>query len=180
MGIPVARPRAFGIAALLVGAAAVAAWVVAPPVYFTNDDVAIRLALEGRAVPGQPPSGYALFPSAALGWAIAFAQPLMPAAPLWDLVVAATLLSALVVFATVMWTAVGAGWMARAAVVGALAASAAPLVTGLHYTVSATLAGGAGMLLAILELDARPRRRPVLVAAGAVLVLLVMLVRQTV
>lgn len=177
MPIPVARPRTFAVAALVAVAAAVAAWLVNPPVYFTNDDVAVRLALEGRAVPGEPASGYALFPSAALGWAIAFAHQFAPGVPLWDLVVAATLLAAVAVFGTVMWTAAGRSWMARAAAVAALVATTAPLVTGIHYTVSATLAGGAGMLLVVVELEARERRRWGMIALGAALVLAGMLVR---
>ena len=177
MGLPVAQPRTLRIATLIVVVAVAAAWLVNPPVYFTNDDVAIRLALEGLAAPGQPPTGFALFPNSALGWAVVAVQRVVPAAPVWDLIVAATLLSALAVFVAVLWAAVGTDWMARTAAIAALLVPAAPLVVALHYTVAATLAGGAGTLLAVVELGFRERWRRAMVAAAAVLVLVGMLVR---
>jgi hypothetical protein len=177
LSIPAVQPRTISVAAFVVVAAASAAWFVNPPVYFTNDDVAIRLALEGGVAPGQPPTGFALFANAALGWAVVAAQRLAPGVPLWDLVVAATLLSAVAVFAATAWTALGTDWMARSAALGALLVPATPLLTGLHYTVAATLAGGAGTLLAVLEIGSRGRPRRTTLALAALLVFVGMLVR---
>ena len=154
------RWRTFGSALVILTAVMTAAWwSLFPPFYLTNDDVTIRMALEGRTVPGAAPTGFALMTNAALGWAIVGAQRVMPSIPGWDLVLAVTLLWALSVMLAIVWDALGAGWLARATVVGALVAAMAPLVASVQFTISATLAGGAAVLLALSEMDpGRPRR----------------------
>ena len=62
--------RAFVLALVGVSTLIAAAWLVSPPRYLTNDDVIMRLALEGRFVPGQPPTGFVLYAHSALGWAL--------------------------------------------------------------------------------------------------------------
>jgi hypothetical protein len=154
------RWRTFGSALLLLTAVMAAAWSSGyPPFYLENDDVTIRMALEGVTVPEATPTGFALMTNAALGWAIVGVQRVLPSIPGWDLVLAATLLWALGVLLALVWDALGIGWLARATVVGALAVAMAPLVASVQFTISATLAGGAAALLALSEIGAvRPRK----------------------
>jgi len=154
------RWRTFGVAlaiATVITAVAWSSWC--PPFYLTNDDVTIRMALEGRTVPGGTPTGFALMTNAALGWAIVGAQRVLPSIPAWDLVLAATLLWALSVLLAIVWDALGTGWLARATAVGALVAATAPFAASVQFTISATLAGGAAVLLAMNEFGrGRPRK----------------------
>jgi hypothetical protein len=154
------RWHTFGIAQIVVIAVMVAAWAsLYPPFYMENDDVAIRMALEGRTVPGQPPTGFVLGIHAAFGWAVVAMQRIVPAIPWWDVILAATLLWALGVLLALVWNALGSGWLAQTTAVGALLVAMGPFVAGLQFTISATLAGGASVLLAITELrSSRPRR----------------------
>jgi hypothetical protein len=154
------RWRTFGVALFIVTVVMTIAWSSwYPPFYLENDDVTIRMALEGRTAPGQPPTGFALMTHAALGWAIVAMQRALPSIPWWDVVLAGTLLWALGVLLALVWDALGAGWLARATAVGAVAVAMAPFVASLQFTISATLAGGAGALLAVGELGTvRPRR----------------------
>src|SRR5437867_1062552 len=43
-------------------------WMLVPPTYLTNDDVAIKRDLEGLMAPDGTPTGYAIWPHALLGW----------------------------------------------------------------------------------------------------------------
>lgn len=61
-----------------------AAWLFLLPGYDTNDDVAIRLFLEGRIFPGAQPSGYAYFVNLALGQAIASLYRFAPGISWYD------------------------------------------------------------------------------------------------
>jgi hypothetical protein len=160
------RWRTFGVALLAVTVVMVAAWSSwYPPFYLENDDVTIRMALEGVSAPQATPTGFALMTNAALGWAIVGVQRVLPSIPGWDLVLAATLLWALAVLLALVWDALGTGWLARATVVGALVVAIAPLVPSVQFTISATIAGGAAALLALTEMGApRPRKAVLLMA----------------
>lgn len=177
MRFPLVQWRTLSAAVLIVAAVTATGWLIHPPVYLTNDDVAIRLALEGGAAPGEPATGFALFTHAALGWSIVAAQALLPRVPVWDLFVATVLLSAMAVLASIAWTVLGTDWLARCAAIGALLIPAAALLTGLHYTVAATLAGGASALLATVELGSGERPRRSMLAAAVMLIALGMLLR---
>src|SRR5881409_262102 len=91
-----------------------ALWVLAPPRYDTNDDVAIRLTLEGHAVPGQPGTGYVVLSHAALGWTLHGLAGAFPAVPWWDLAVSGLLIWAIALFGALTWNALGQHWLARA------------------------------------------------------------------
>lgn len=170
--LPSFQWRPFQVALVTVGVLTTAAWVLHPPVYFTNDDVTIRLALEGRAFPGQPPTGFVLFITSPLAWGLVAAYRLLPSIPWWDLLVSGTLIWALATFFAVAWSSLGPGWLARATSVGVVLLVAAPLVSGLQYTIAATLAAGASVLIASLELGTTfAARRSVLAMAAALLVL---------
>ncbi len=162
--------RVFHIALIATAIAVTSAWIVNPPVYFTNDDVLIRLALEGRTAPGQPPTGFTLLTHAILGWTVVYLERLLPVVPWWDLILAATLVWSLAVIAALAWDALGRDWLARAMAVCAVLVAAVPLVAGLQFTISAVLAGGAAVLLALVEVSSGQRpRRSVLIMAAAML-----------
>lgn len=146
-----------------------ALWALAPPRYDTNDDVAIRLTLEGRAVPGQPGTGFVIQSHAALGWTLHGLARAWPAVPWWDLVISGLLIWAIAVFSALAWDALGRGWLARATSVAALLVAILPLVTTLQYTISATLAGGVALVVFVVELTSGARRRSVLAMAAALL-----------
>src|SRR3977135_3480720 len=97
--------RTFSIAVGTTLAVCATLWVVAPPRYETNDDVAIRLSLEGHSVPGQPGTGYVVFSHAALGWTLQFMERVWPAMPWWDLVIWGTLIWAIATFVAIVWNA---------------------------------------------------------------------------
>jgi hypothetical protein len=168
----------FLAALTLLAAGAAAMWIAYPPVYQTNDDVAIRLALEGRTAPGEPATGFTVLTHAALGWPVAYLYGLFPNTPWWDLVVASMLIVALAVVCAIGWQGLGGDWFARATAVGVLLVAAVPLLTIFQFTVGATLGGGAAVLLAVVETGRtkHPRRSVVLMA---VLVLLCALLVRT-
>lgn len=143
-------------------------WTIFPPVYLTNDDVTIRLSVEGGLVPGEPRSGYALMTHAALGWTIVWISRLLPSVPLWDLVITATLVCSIAVLGALCWPVLGGNWVSRATVVAMLAIAALPLFGAMQFTFGATVAGIAGVVLAFVELGTATRARAsILVAAGA-------------
>jgi len=177
MSVAPLRLRIFAVAFITIITVLATAWVLCPPIYVTNDDVSIRLALEGNAIPGEPATGFSILTHAALGWTIVALNRILPSVPWWDLVVAGTLTSALAVFIALAWDALGPGWLARATSVGALLVAAVPLGSALQFTISATLAGGAAALLALTELGASRPARSSVVVASAVLLVVGLLVR---
>jgi hypothetical protein len=171
------RLRIFVVALIVITGVLAAAWVFNPPIYVTNDDVSIRLALEGLAIPGQPATGFSILTHASLGWAVVALNRVLPVVPWWDLVVAGTLISALAVFVALAWDALGTGWLARATAVGALLVAAVPLAPALQFTISATLAGGAAALLVLSEFGTSRPARTAVVIASALLLLIGLLIR---
>ena len=154
------RWRTFGCALAGMTCVMAAVWSSSyAPYYLENDDVAMRMAFEGRTVPGAAPTGFALWPSAALGWLVVGMQRVMPAISWWDIVLAAVFLWSLAVLLALAWDAFGPGWLARATAIGMLAVAFAPLVMTFQFTISSTIAGGAAALLAISRIGtARPAR----------------------
>jgi hypothetical protein len=171
------RRGTFLAALALLATGAAAMWIASPPVYQTNDDVAIRLALEGRTAPGEPATGFTVLTHAALGWPVARLYGLFPNTPWWDIVVASMLIVALAVVFAIGWASLGGEWFARATAVGALLVAAVPLLAMFQFTVGATLGGGAAVLLAVVETcrQGHPRRKVVLMAV--LLLLCALLVR---
>jgi len=91
------------VSSVLVVCAMAALWASIPPAYDTNDDVTIRGVLEGTRVPGQPPTGFALLPHAALGWALVAIRDVWPSVYAWDLAVTGALAWGFAVFLTLVW-----------------------------------------------------------------------------
>jgi len=170
MDPPLFQWRTFCGTLVIVVAVLAVFWRLSPPRYLTNDDIAIRLGIEGTAVPGQPPTGFVLMTHAALGWVMVLLHRWMPTAPIWDLVVAGTLAWAMAVLFAIALNAFGTGWLGRTTVLAALLVGTAPLIAGMQFTIAATLAGGAAVLLAMTELASRQRRTSVLATSGSLLV----------
>ena len=156
--------RTLVVALAMVVLACALFWALAPPRYDTNDDVAIRLRLEGVSVPGQPATGYVVLSHAALGWTLVVLGRVIPAVPWWDVVVAATLLWAIATLLAMGWDKLGDEWLARGAATAVVLVATLPLVLALQYTISATVAGGTAVLLAVSELatPSSPRRGVIL------------------
>src|SRR5262245_3075597 len=144
-----------GITTLLIAAL----WLSISPTYLTSDDVAIRSSIDGTFVPGEPPTGFTLMTHAALGWALVSAQALWPGLHGWDTVLVVTLVVAIAMVEAIAWTTGGA---LRVLV---LSIALVPLLIGMQFTISSTLAGGAAVLVASAE-----RRRSTLILAAVVLV----------
>ena len=161
----------FGVSALLVVCALAALWGWVPPAYDTNDDAAIRAVLEGTLVPGQPPTGFALLPHAALGWLLVALRTAWPAAYAWDAAVTGTLSWGLAVFASLIWGSFASAGGSRPLAIAIAVIALLPLVGSVQYTISATVAGGAAVALAWSELQGNdPARRSVLIMAAVLLV----------
>ena len=161
----------FGISATLIVGAVAALWIAIPPAYDTNDDATIRGVLEGTRVPGQPPTGFALLPHAALGWLLVGVRGIWPSAYAWDIAVTGTLMWGLAVFASLLWGSSRFAISLRIAAMAVALAAFLPLVSSVQYTISATTAGGAAVALAWFELHQHSRRRAVLLMAAGLLVL---------
>lgn len=161
---------AFGLTAALILCAVAALWIAIPPAYDTNDDATIRGVLEGTRVPGQPPTGFALLPHAALGWLLVGVRELFPSAYAWDIAITGTLIWGLAVFGSLLWGSSRSALSLRVTAIAVALAAFLPLVSSVQYTISATTAGGAALALAWFELHEH-RRRPVLVMCAGLLVL---------
>lgn len=85
----VAADRSPLAAPALVGLLLMVAWLAFDPYYLTNDDVAMRLMVEGTLVPGMAPTGFCLFMNVGLGKALATAYRWAPALPWYDLALGA-------------------------------------------------------------------------------------------
>ena len=167
----------FAVALLAVSALTTAAWMTNPPAYLTNDDVTVRLALEGVAVPGQPATGFVVLTHSVLGWTLASLYGTWPNVPWWDLVLASTLIWALTVVCALAWPALGSGWPARMTALAAVCAASLPLIATVQYTFSATAAGVAATLLAATESAPTARTRRSVVVMASLLFLMGSLVR---
>lgn len=150
-------------------------WIAIPPIFLTNDDVSIRLGIEGLTVPGGTPTGFVLMAHSLLAWALVGARRMLPV-HIWDLVLGALLIWSAAVVLTLAWTWGGAVRIARVAALLAALVVLVPLVGGVQFTISSTLAGGAAMALAATEILA-VRPRPAFLIMAASLLLMGLLVR---
>jgi hypothetical protein len=174
--MPPLQWRRFVVALLTTVASLAILWGSSPPLYLTNDDVTLRLSVEGGLVPGEPPGGFAVMTHAVLGWTIAWLRAAVDV-PLWDLVVSSTLIWAVAILAALAWPMLGTGWLARATVAGVFVAAAAPIFSAAQFTFGATLAGGAAVAMALAETVAPTRIRVGVIVMAGLLLFLGMLVR---
>ena len=161
--------RRFGVTLGVALAVVTSFWIERPPRYLTNDDVAIRLAVEGEAVPGQPATGFVPTTHSALGWGLATLHRAMPRAPVWDLAVTATLIAAVTVLVSLAWGSLGTDVIARMTAAGAMLVAVIPLMPNIQFTIAATVAGGASMALALTEVASRRPRTGAIVMAAALM-----------
>jgi len=165
------RWATFGVSLAFVVCAVALLWRWIPPAYDTNDDVTIRRVLEGTRVPGQPPTGFALLPHAALGWSLVAIRDAWPSAYAWDIAVTGILAWGMAVFLSLVWRSLSSAVVLQLSATTVAVTALLPLVGSVQYTISATIAGGAAILLAWCELDGDgARRRTVLAMAAALLV----------
>jgi hypothetical protein len=165
------RWTTFGLSLAFVVCAVALLWIWVPPAYDTNDDVTIRRVLEGTRVPGQPPTGFALLPHAALGWSLVALRDAWPSAYAWDIAVTGILVWGLAVFLSLVWRSLNSAVALQLSAAIVAVTALLPLVGSVQYTISATIAGGAAILLAWSELEGDgARRRTVLAMAVALLV----------
>jgi hypothetical protein len=165
------RWTTFGVSLAFVVCAVALLWLWIPPAYDTNDDVTIRRVLEGTRVPGQPPTGFALLPHAALGWSLVAVRSVWPSAYAWDIAVTGILVWGMAVFLSLVWRSPGSAVVLKLSATTVAATAVLPLIGSVQYTISATVAGGAAILLAWSELAGDgTRRRTVLAMAVALMV----------
>src|SRR4030095_13375342 len=146
------------------------AWTILHPTYLTNDDVTIRLSIAGDDLPGVPPTSHLVSVHEALARPAVLAQRTWPALPVWDLILAVTLIAGISGLCTLAWSAPLPGALI------AVLATVAPLLFALQFTVSAILCGGAGMLLLVSAMFRSTISRP-LVIVGSLIMLTGCLVR---
>ena len=142
-------------------------WIVIPPTYLTNDDTTIRKNLEGLTAPGATPSGYVPMAHSLLGWGVVAMQRIVPI-HLWDVVVAGLLVCSIATLLAFVWS-LSRNTLERVLAVVTVLVTIAPLLAGMQFTISATLAGIAAMTLAATELLQLAPRRSVLAASAALL-----------
>lgn len=168
----------FGVSLALVVCAVALLWIWLPPAYDTNDDVTIRRVLEGTRVPGQPPTGFALLPHAALGWSLVAIRSLWPSSYAWDITVTGTLLWGMAVFLSLVWRAFTSSLVFQLSATTVAITAMLPLVGSVQYTISATIAGGASAALAWSELEGDGSRRSTVLAMAVALLAFGLLVRS--
>jgi hypothetical protein len=176
-GMPRFRWATFGVSLALVVCAVAVLWVWIPPAYDTNDDVTIRRVLEGTRIPGQPPTGFALLPHAALGWSLVAVHYALPASYPWDTVVTGILVWGMAVFLSQVWQSPGPSVLLQLSAGVVAIAAFLPLVGSVQYTMSATIAGGAAILLAWSELDGEDAPRRMVLAMAVALLIFGLMVR---
>jgi hypothetical protein len=163
------RGRVFIALLVSTSACIIGFWVAIPPTYLTNDDVTIRRAIEGLTAPGAAPTGYVLMAHSLLGWAVAWSERLT-AVHGWDVVVAGVLMCSIATALTIAWSVFDSVAARALSIIAALVISA-PLLSGMQFTISATLAGTAAMAAIAMELLLPEPRKSLLLASAALLFL---------
>ena len=74
-------PAAVGLVALT----AIVAWAPAHPFYLTNDDVAMRLLVEGHFAPHAAPTAFVMFMHVSIGWLLKSLYTAIASVPWYDL-----------------------------------------------------------------------------------------------
>lgn len=162
------------VALALTLALVAASWHWFNPFYETNDDVSMRLIVEGQFVPGQGPSGFTLFMNALVGKALAAAYSVWPGPPWYDLCLGAVALAAVLSLLYACLDPLPAlGWVF---VAGFSVQMLLPILVSCQFTHAATLSAAGGVILlarlALQDLTPRERRLhrvlgPALVVAGS-------------
>jgi hypothetical protein len=152
-------------------------WRVLPPTYFTNDDVLLRLMVEGHAVPGQQPTGFLINAHSALGWALVHLRAHAPVIFTWDWALTVALILAITIILTIAVRVTSGSRMLRGAAILTIMAATVPVLSGLQFTISGMSAGAAAIALACRAFTDSTRPRPTVVALSAVLLIFGSLVR---
>lgn len=146
-----------------------AAWIFFFPTYDTNDDIAIRLLIDGRITPGATPSGFAYFVNLGLGQILASLYRIAPSFSWYDLAEQGTLV--LVIFVGLYCCARCIRYVEDAAFVILLCALFLSVFVTIQFTAVAYLSTTVGLCAIVsATTHASVRERVVLAAAGAVMV----------
>ena len=170
--------RSLLLASALLVALVAASWHWFDPYYETNDDVCMRLIVEGHFVPGQGPSGFTLFVNALVGKALAALYASWPGLPWYDLCLGAlTLAAALGLLYACLDPLPALGWVFVAGFSGQMLL---PILVSCQFTHTGTLSAAAGaILIARVALrDLSSRARGLHLALGPVLIVVGSLVRM--
>src|SRR5262249_19177310 len=122
---------------------------------------------EGLAAPTATPTGYVLIAHSLLGWVVVGVQRIVPV-HLWDFVVAGLFVCSIATMLAYVWS-LSRTTAERVLAVVAVLVAIAPLLAGMQFTISATLAGIAAMTIAATDLLQPAPRRSVLATSGALL-----------
>jgi hypothetical protein len=162
-----AGATSIGIVAVVVAVA----WLFFSPVYDTNDDVGIRLFLEGRIVPGATPSGHIDFFNLALGQALAWLYLHVPGPSWYDVAEQGTLV---VTASVALYCCLRVVRLPEEAIaIAFIAAAIFTTMVVVQFTIVAmltTMVGTAGFIVA-LALPTSNFERLLLSSAGAFLVI---------
>lgn len=165
------------VAAGVTGLLLAVAWLILFPVYDTNDDVAIRLFLEGRAVPDGQPSGYVYFMNLALAQVIAWLYRSVPGVSWYDILEQGTL--ALTTSTALYCCLRSVRFGDHAVFVVLIAATMLPVMAAVQFTVVgvlSTIVGATALIVALTRTQTRSES-VALSGAGAVLLAIGTLIR---
>jgi hypothetical protein len=88
--------RSIAITSTLVALTVLSGWIPARPLYLTNDDVAMRLLVEGRFAPGAAPTPFVMFMHIAIGWLLTALYTAASRVPWYDVLMLAAAVAATV------------------------------------------------------------------------------------
>jgi hypothetical protein len=160
------KPSVSAIASVgIVGTLVAVAWLFFLPAYDTNDDVAIRLFLEGRLVPGAEPSGYAYLVNLVLSEVIAWLYMLDPRFSWYDLAEQGTLVMSATL--ALYCCARTVRFPDQAAIIALMSAMMLMAMVAVQFTVVAGVATTVGATTLIFALLAARSKVESLVLSGA-------------
>jgi hypothetical protein len=144
-------------AAAIVGGTAMVGWAPTRPFYLTNDDVAMRLLVEGGFAPHAVPTAFVMFMHVAVGWLLKTLYAAMASVPWYDLMMLVTAVSASAALVAV-WIRSSTGlWLVRPLLLSV--AFLAPLFATPQFSLVGMTCAAAGLTLLTRAL-ALPHRDP--------------------
>jgi hypothetical protein len=143
--IGVAVPLTTAIVALTV----LSGWLPPRPLYLTNDDVAMRLLVEGHFAPGSAPTPFVMFMHIAIGWLLTALYTAVRGLPWYDLLMLATALAANIAF---VWGWSGTSTASRLRALMLSVVLLAPVYATPQFSLIGMTAAAAGLTLMVRAL----------------------------
>jgi hypothetical protein len=144
--------RSIALTSAVVALTVLSGWIPSRPLYLTNDDVGMRLLVEGHVAPGAAPTPFVMFMHIAIGWVLAVLYSAANSVPWYDVLMLAT-----AVASTVGLVAVWNGTSGRASLLRALMLSVAllgPLFATPQFSLIGMTCAATGLMLLIHGLGA--------------------------